>query len=60
VSKLSKTARQSLGKAEKKLGPKCPLCQAHMVATRIIGRYGIPGGMFWMSDCGYREKIGRK
>lgn len=60
MGKLSKTARQSLGKAEKKLGPKCPLCQTHMIATKIIGVYGYPGGMYWVCMCEYREKIGRK
>jgi hypothetical protein len=49
-SKLSKTARASLGKDKNALdqGKACPQCSTPMVATRVIKSAGIPGGMYWV------------
>jgi len=45
---LSKTARASLGDKGARYERTCPTCGTGMVATRVIGRHQMPGGMYWI------------
>lgn len=60
MTKVSKTARASMAKQEKKpQGKLCPhVHSTPMEATRVIKSPGKPGGMFWICPtCDHRERI---
>lgn len=58
AEKLSKTAKASMkGQKAARMGKSCPVCLLVMTATKVVKSFGYPGGMYWICDCGYREKI---
>lgn len=66
MTKISKTAKASMAKKQSaQKTPECPRClesvvSCHMpmVATQIVKRSGMWGGMYWVCPvCNYREKI---